>query len=98
MSSFLALFNSGSHLLTGAGVVIVALIVSWFGGKKIGKVQEKGRADVAAAKVEADRVAVVANKQAKTIEEVKDVQAANNALADDDARRKLHESSSNGDS
>lgn len=95
MTSFLALFNGSWHILAGIGVVIAAVVASWFGGKKTGKVQEKAKADVQAAKVESAQISAVAEKQAKNSEEAKNVQAANNALNDDDARRKLRESQYN---
>lgn len=95
MSTFLSLFNGSWHLLAGAGVVIAAIVASWFGGKKTGKVQQKAKADVQAAKVESAQISAVAKKQAQNSEEAKNVQAANNALTDDDARRKLRESQYN---
>lgn len=95
MSTFLSLFNGSGHLIAGIGVVIAAIVASWFGGKKTGKVQQKAKADVQAAKVESAQISAVAEKQAKNSEEAKNVQAANNALNDDDARRKLRESQYN---
>lgn len=95
MSTLLALFSGSWHGLAAIGVVLAALVASWFGGKKIGKVQQKARSDVTAAREEADRVAVVANKQAQDIKAVKNVQDSNNVLNDDDARSKLRDSSYN---
>lgn len=95
MSTFLALFSGSWHLLAGIGVVLAALVASWFGGKKIGKVQQKARSDVTAAQQETDRIAIVANKQAQDIKAVKNVQDSNNVLNDDDARNKLRDSSYN---
>ncbi|MEM6051201.1 hypothetical protein AAH450_11585 [Erwinia sp. P7711] len=95
MSTFFALFSGSWHILAGIGVVLMALIVSWFGGKKIGKVQQKARSDVAAAQEESDRIAIVANKQIQDIKAVKNVHESNNMLNDDDARNKLRDSSYN---
>ena len=95
MTPFLSLFSGSWHLLAGIGMVIAAIVVSWFGGKKTGKVQEKAKAEVEAAKVQSEHVAAVAAKQAKNSEEAKNVQAANNTLNDVDARRKLRESEYN---
>ncbi|WP_338556642.1 hypothetical protein [Erwinia sp. E_sp_B04_7] len=92
MSTILSLFSDGWHVLAAVGVVLAAVVASWFGGKKIGKVQQKARSDVASAKEEAQRVAVVANKQALDIKEVKNVQDNNNVLTDDAARDKLRDS------
>lgn len=97
MNTLLSLFSGSWHILAGIGVVIAALVASWFGGKKNGKVQERAKADVQSAKDEASRVAVVANKQAANIKEVKNVQASNNTLSDIDARNKLRESQYNND-
>jgi len=95
MNTFLSLFNGSWHLLAGVGIVVAAVVASWFGGKKTGKVQQKAKADVQAAKVESAQVAAVAKKQAQNSEEAKNVQTANNALNDDDARNKLRESQYN---
>jgi len=95
MSTFFALFSGSWHILAGIGVVLMALIVSWFGGKKIGKVQQKARSDVAAAQEESDRIAIVANKQIQDIKAVKNVHESNDMLNDDDARNKLRDSSYN---
>lgn len=92
MNTLLSLFSGSWHILAGVGVVVAAVVASWFGGKKNGKVQERAKADVQAAKDEATRVAIVANKQAADIKEVKDVQASNHSLNDIDARNKLRES------
>ncbi|MGB9098120.1 hypothetical protein [Erwinia sp.] len=95
MNTLLSLFTGGWHSLAAIGVVIAALIASWFGGKKIGKVQQQARSDVTAAQQEAERVAAVANKQAQNSQEVKDVQDRNNVLSDDAARNKLRDSTWN---
>nr|WP_024964911.1 hypothetical protein [Pantoea sp. IMH] len=97
MNTLMALFSGSWHLLAGIGVVIAAVVASWFGGKKIGKVQEKSRADVDAAKNETARVSAVANKQDENIKEAKNVQAINHSLNDDDARDKLRRSSHHND-
>lgn len=95
MTTFLSLFSGSWHVLAGVGVVIAAIVASWFGGKKSGKVQEKAKADVQAAKVETAKISAVAATQAKNSEVSKNVQVANNALNDDDARNKLRESQYN---
>ena len=95
MNTLRSLFTGSWHGLAAIGVVFAALIASWFGGKKIGKVQQKATSDVTAAKQEADRVAIVANKQALDIKEVKNVQDSNNVLTDDAARNKLRDSTWN---
>lgn len=95
MSTILTLFSGGWHIFAAVGVVLAAVAASWFGGKKIGKVQQKASSDVTSAKEEADRVAVAANKQALDIKEVKNVQDSNNDLTDDAARIKLRDSQNN---
>ena len=95
MSTILTLFSGGWHIFAAVGVVFAAVAASWFGGKKTGKVQQKASSDVTSAKEAAERVAVVANKQALDIKEVKNVQDSNSMLTDDAARIKLRDSQNN---
>ncbi len=95
MNMLLTLFGGSWHIVAGIAVAVAALVASWFGGKKTGKVQEKARSDVDAARRDSAQVSAVAAKQAKNIEEEKNVQTRNNALTDDDARNKLRQSEFN---
>ncbi|WP_147198530.1 hypothetical protein AAGQ96_12710 [Pantoea sp. MBD-2R] len=95
MNTLLNLFGGSWHIVAGIGVAVAAVAASWFGGKKTGKVQERARSDVKAAKLESAQISAVAEKQAKNIEEAKNVQTTNNALTDDDARNKLRQSGFN---
>ena len=95
MSTLFSLLGGSWNVLAGIGVAVAAVIVSWFGGKRTGKVQEKARSEVKAAKLETAQISAVAEKQAKNSEEAKNVQATNAALTDDDARNKLRQSGFN---
>ncbi|MBS0967706.1 hypothetical protein JK232_02255 [Nissabacter archeti] len=85
-----------SEILTGLAVV-VALVASYFGGKKIGTTQTQAKADVTAAKVESAQVSAVAEKQKENAQVAKDAQTNNAALSDAASRNKLHSSRYNTD-
>lgn len=78
-------------LIAGA----LALIASYFGGRKIGKTQEKAKADVAAAKVESQQVAEASEKQQQATKAAKDVSIENQSVSDDAARERLQQSKYN---
>ena len=77
--------------------VVVALVASYFGGKKIGTTQTQAKADVTAAKVESAQVSAVAEKQKENAQVAKDAQTTNAALSDAASRNKLHSSRYNSD-
>lgn len=78
-------------LIAGA----VALIATYFGGRKIGKTQEKAKADVAAAKIESQQVAAASEKQQQATKAAKDVTLENQSVSDDAARERLQQSKYN---
>ena len=92
LSSLLA---GGWHWLAALGAVIAVLGASYFGGKKIGKVQQQAKADSASAQKEAAQVAAVAQQQQQHREEAKRVEADNSNLDDAAARDKLQQSKYN---
>lgn len=89
---FNSLFTGGWHWLAVPAAVIVALGASYFGGKKIGNVQQQAKADSASAKKEAAQVTAVAQQQQQHREEAKHVETDNNNLDDAAARDKLQRS------
>jgi uncharacterized protein YlxW (UPF0749 family) len=91
-------FLSGwwSEIITGLGVLL-ALAVSYFGGKKIGTVQTQAKADVKAAEVKSEQVAAVAKQQAENTEKANSVKQTNAALSDSAQRDKLRNSRYNTD-
>lgn len=92
MSFLLSLLGGSWHWLAAIGGVLAALAASYFGGKKIGKVQQQARADrVNAEKTVAQAVAV--NQQQQQLrEEAKRVETSNSNLDDAAARDKLQRS------
>ncbi len=92
MTFLTALLGGSWHWIAALGGVLAALVASYFGGKKIGKVQQKSKSDVEQAdKAAAQAVAV--NQQQQTLrEEAKRVEANNLNLDDAAARDKLQQS------
>ncbi|MDZ7279317.1 hypothetical protein N4G40_13715 [Pantoea eucrina] len=84
---------SGSwHWLAALAGIVAALIASYLGGKKIGKVQQKARADVDNAENKAAQAAAVNQTQQQLREEAKRVEVNNRNLDDAAARDKLQQS------
>lgn len=97
MTTITALFSGwGTEILAGLAF-IVALVVSYFSGKKIGTTQTQAKADVTAAKVESAQVSAVAEKQKENSEAAKNVTQSNAALSDAASRSKLQQSKYNSD-
>lgn len=97
MSALLSLLSSSWHGLLAIVAVVGAFFAVWFGGKQVGKSQQRAKAQAAEAQKSAAQIAVVAKKQADNSEEAKRVQTANAVLDDTDARRKLQQSQFNSD-
>ena len=95
MSLFTALLSGGWHWLAGIGALIAALGASYFGGKKIGKVQQQAEADTKSAQKEAAQTAAVAQQQQQHREEATRVSTENSNLDDAAARDKLQQSKYN---
>jgi hypothetical protein len=95
MSLLTTLLGGGWHWLAALGAVIAALAASYFGGRKIGKVQQKAQSDVDSAHKEAARVADIAQQQQQNREEAKRVANDNSNLDDAAARDKLQQSKYN---
>ena len=97
MTTLLALLSGSWHWLAALAAVIAGLVVSYFGGKKIGTVQTQAKADVKAAQVESNEVAAVAKQQSQNTEKANSVKQTNAALSDDATRDKLRRSRFNSD-
>ncbi|MCG7388019.1 MULTISPECIES: hypothetical protein [Pantoea] len=95
MSLFTALLTGGWHWIAVIGALIAALGASYFGGKKIGKVQQQAKADTESAKKEAAQTAAVAHQQQLHREEATRVTTDNSNLDDAAARDKLQQSKYN---
>jgi multidrug resistance efflux pump len=92
MTLITTLLGGSWHWLAALAGVIAALGASYFGGKKIGKVQQKARSDVDNAQQEASRVSAVAQQQQYNREEANRVATDNHSLDDATARDKLQQS------
>jgi uncharacterized protein (UPF0333 family) len=92
MSGLFSSLSGSWHGLLTVAAVVAAFIAAWFGGKQVGKSQQRASEQVAEAQKSASQVAVVARKQANNIQEAKDVQTTNAVLNDADARHKLQQS------
>lgn len=90
-----SLFGGPGGWIAGLIAGAVALIATYFGGRKIGKTQEKAKADVAAAKVESQQVAAASEKQQQATKAAKDVTIENQSVSDDAARERLQQSKYN---
>ncbi|MHA6310337.1 MULTISPECIES: hypothetical protein [Pantoea] len=92
MTLLTTLLGGGWHWIAALAAVIAALGASYFGGKKIGKVQQKARSDVDNAQQQASRVEAVAQQQQRNREEANRVATDNHNLDDAAARDKLQQS------
>lgn len=92
MTLLTTLLGGGWHWIAALAAVIAALAASYFGGKKIGKVQQKARSDVDHAQQQASRVEAVAQQQQRNREEANRVATDNHNLDDAAARDKLQQS------
>ncbi|HCP28009.1 hypothetical protein OLZ33_12665 [Pantoea ananatis] len=90
--TFFSLFTSGWHGLAAIGALIIAVVASYVGGKKIGKVQQQARSEADSARQEANRMANVTHQQQRNSEEAKRVATDNLNLDDAAARDKLQQS------
>ena len=92
MTLLTTLLGGGWHWIAALAVIIAALGSSYFGWKKIGKVQQKARSDVENAQQQASRVEAVAQQQQHNREEANRVATDNHNLDDAAARDKLQQS------
>ena len=92
MTLLTTLLGGGWHWIAALAGIIAALGASYFGGKKIGKVQQKARSDVENAQQQASRVEAVAQQQQHNREEANRVATDNHNLDDPAARDKLQQS------
>jgi len=92
MTLITSLLGGGWHWLAALAAVVAALGATYFGGKKVAKVQQKARSDVDNARQEASRITAVAQQQQQHREEANRVATDNNSLDDAAARDKLQQS------
>ncbi|EJL91225.1 hypothetical protein HS962_13990 [Pantoea sp. BIGb0393] len=92
MTFLMAMLGGSWHWLAALAGVIAALAASYFGGKKIGKVQQQSQSAVENADKAAAQAVAVNQQQQQLREEAKRVEASNLNLDDAAARDKLQQS------
>jgi len=95
MSEIMSLLSGGWSWVLGGLAVIAGLVGSYFGGKKIGKTEEKARGEVAAAELQTRQAEAITQKQAENIKVAKNVETSNANLSDAAARERLRQSKYN---
>lgn len=92
MSFLLSLLADSWHWLAALFGIIAALVASYAGGKKIGKVQQQAKADTERAEKTAAQAVAVNQQQQQLREEARRVEISNSNLDDAAARDKLQQS------
>ncbi|WP_455852035.1 hypothetical protein [Pantoea endophytica] len=92
MTLLTTLLGGSWHWLAALVGVTAALAASYFGGKKIGKVQQQSKSAVERADKAAAQAVAVNQQQQQLREEAKRVEASNLNLDDAAARDKLQQS------
>ncbi len=92
MSFLLSLLAGSWHWLAALAGIIAALVASYAGGQKIGKVQQQAKADTERADKAAAQAVAVNQQQQQLREEARGVEISNSNLDDAAARDKLQQS------
>ena len=71
MTEILSLLSGGWGYLVAGVAVVIALVTSWFTGKKVGATQAQAKADVAAAQEVTKQAEAVTQRQADIVKAVK---------------------------
>lgn len=95
MTLLTTMLGGSWHWLAALVGVIAALVASYFGGKKIGKVQQQSKAEAESAEKTAAQAVAVNQQQQQLREEAKRVETNNLNLDDAAARDKLQHSKYN---
>lgn len=95
MTLITSLLGGSWHWLAALAGIVAALVASYFGGRKIGKVQQQARSEVDSANKAAVQAVAVNQQQQQLREEAKRVEASNLNLDDAAARDKLQHSKYN---
>lgn len=91
MTLITGLLGDSWQWLIGLLGILVALVVSYFGGKKVGNVQTQAKADVVAANKDAEQVKATAAQRVETNKVVTGVRKNVNDLPDDTVDQQLRE-------
>lgn len=89
MATILTLLGSSWHWIAALAAVVAALFASYFGGKKIGKVQTQAAADVEAEKVKSAEVVTAANVRVQTTKAAQNVSESVNDMSGSDVDKRL---------
>ncbi|NIG19456.1 MULTISPECIES: hypothetical protein [Pantoea] len=95
MTLITSLLGGSWHWLAALAGIVAALVASYFGGRKIGKVQQQAKSEVDFANKAAVQAVSVNQQQQQLREEAKRVEASNLNLDDAAARDKLQHSKYN---
>ncbi|MDI9277552.1 hypothetical protein QMZ65_10055 [Pantoea sp. EABMAA-21] len=95
MTLITSLLGGSWHWLAALAGIVAALVASYFGGRKIGKVQQQAKSEVDSANKAAVQAVAVNQQQQQLREETKRVEASNLNLDDAAARDKLQHSKYN---
>lgn len=92
MTEILSLLSGGWAYIAAGAAVAIALVASWFTGKKVGVTQTQAKADVAAAQEVTKQAEAVTQKQADIVKVVKNVEQDNQSVSDRAARDRMQQS------
>lgn len=95
MTLITSLLGGSWHWLAALAGIVAALVASYFGGRKIGKVQQQAKSEVESANKATVQAVAVNQQQQQLREEAKRVEASNLNLDDAAARDKLQHSKYN---
>ncbi|WP_313374907.1 hypothetical protein [Pantoea sp. CTOTU50773] len=95
MTLITSLLGGSWHWLAALAGIVAALVASYFGGRKIGKVQQQAKSEVDSANKAGVQAVAVNQQQQQLREEAKRVEASNLNLDDAAARDKLQHSKYN---
>lgn len=91
MSVITSALSGGWQWLAALGAVIVALVMSYFGGKKIGKVQTQAKADVEKADAKAETVKVSSEHENKVVGNANEAKNETANRTDDELRNRMRD-------
>lgn len=92
MTAILSLLSGGWGYIAAGVAVVVALVASWFTGKKIGATETQAKADVVAAQEQTQQAQAVTKQQADIVKVVKDVEQKASSDSDSAARERMQQS------
>ncbi|EPP1681887.1 hypothetical protein ACUMKV_000141 [Klebsiella michiganensis] len=92
MTEILSLLSGGWGYIAAGTAVVIALVASWFTGKKVGATQTQAKADVEAAQEVTKQAEATTQRQADIVKVVKNVEQDNQSVSDSAARERMQQS------